>query len=62
MSAKAEVRGTPVALGTNLRMPLNDLMVMLEQGDGVFRKAEPVVRRLSLPENRSATGAKFLRP
>ncbi len=62
VSAKAEVRGTPVALGTNLRMPLNDLMVMLEQGDGVFHKTEPVVRRLSVPENRSSTGAKFLRP
>ena len=62
VSAKAEVRGEPVALGTSLRAPLNDLMVMLEQGDGVFHKTPPVVRRLSLPENRSTTGAKFLRP
>jgi len=62
VSAKAEVRGEPVALGTSLRGPLSDLMALRAEGDGVFKRPAPVVRRLSLEGARTETGAKFLRP
>ncbi|MDJ0823974.1 MAG: trypsin-like serine protease [Rhodobacter sp.] len=62
VSAKAEVRGQPVALGTSLQGPLSDLMALRAQGDGVFDRPAPKVRRLSLQETQTATGAKFLRP
>ena len=62
VSAKASIGGQPVALGTPLQAPLQELMAMRATGDGVFSKAPPVVRRLSMSETQSATGAKFLRP
>jgi len=62
VSAKAEVRGKPVALGTSLEGPLRDLMAIYAQGDGVFNRPEPKVRRLSLEAGRNSSGAKFLRP
>ncbi|MDJ0630874.1 MAG: trypsin-like peptidase domain-containing protein [Rhodobacter sp.] len=62
VSAKAEVRGQPVALGTSLTGPLADLMAIRDEGDGVFTRPAPKVRRLSLEQTQSATGAKFLRP
>ena len=62
VSAKAKMRGTPVALGTSLEAPLAQLMAMRAAGDGVFSKPAPEVRRLNLAETQAATGAKFLRP
>ena len=62
VSAKARVRGEKVALGTSLQQPLAELLAMRSQGDGVFSRAEPKVRKLDLSENRATTGAKFLRP
>ena len=62
VSAKAEVRGQPVALGTSLEAPLADLMAMRAEADGVFTRAEPKVRRLSLEQTQMTTGAKFVRP
>lgn len=64
VSAKAEVRGKPVSLGTNLEEPLAELLDMLADGDGVFSKPAPPVRTLSLDQNRTraGAGAKFLRP
>ena len=62
VSAKAEVRGKPVALGTSLGAPLADLMAMRNASDAVFRRTPPKVRRLSLEETRDTTGAKFVRP
>lgn len=61
VSAKASVRGKPVALGTSLELPLADLMA-LREGDGVFDRPRPEVRRLSLTQGQAVTGAKFLRP
>lgn len=62
VSAKAKVRGKPVALGTALQAPLAELMAMRSANDGVFAAAKPPVRRLSLDGAASASGAKFLRP
>ncbi len=64
VSAKAEVRGRKVALGTNLEKPLSEMMVLLNSGSGqVVVAPKPTIlrpgqtRRLS-----SGDGAKFLRP
>lgn len=62
VSAKAKVRGKPVALGTGLEAPLADLMALRAQGDGVFTRAVPPVRRLTVTESRATSGAKFVRP
>ena len=62
VSAKAKMRGQPVALGTSLEAPLAQLMAMRDAGDGVFGKPAPPVRRLSRSDTQSTTGAKFLRP
>ncbi len=62
VSAKAEMSGSPVALGMSLEAPLADLMAMLKSGDGVFGTAMPVVRRMSVETTRNSTGAKFVRP
>ncbi len=62
VSAKAKVRGEPVALGTNLTGPLGDLMAMRADGDGVFGRPKPVVRSMVSTDAHSSTGAKFLRP
>ena len=62
VSAKAKVSGEPVALGTALQAPLAELLALRRASDGVFTRQQPKVRRLSLGETQSATGAKFLRP
>jgi len=62
VSAKAELSGRPVALGVNLAGPLADLMALHAEGDGVFDRPKPVVRRLDPGQARAGTGAKFLRP
>lgn len=62
VSAKASVRGKPVALGTALDAPLADLMALRAQSDGVFTRATPKILRLSNAAAHSGTGAKFLRP
>lgn len=58
VSAKAEVEGTPVALGTSLQAPLEALKAELAKTDGVFHRVLPQVRRA---EGATAGGAKFLR-
>lgn len=63
VSAKAELGGTPVALGMTLEAPLADLMQLRASGDGVFGAKDPVVvRNLTIEEARGGSGAKFLRP
>ncbi|MEM8538147.1 MAG: trypsin-like serine protease [Pseudomonadota bacterium] len=64
VSAKAEVRGRKVALGTNLEKPLSEMMAILNRGGGQVIAAPKVniirpnqARRLS-----GGDGAKFLRP
>lgn len=62
VSAMAKVKDQPVALGTALELPLAELMAMRGQSDGVFGTPAPVVRRLTVTESHSQSGAKFLRP
>lgn len=68
VSAKAEVRGRPVSLGTNLEKPLTELRAILRTGGGtlaqVTLKAKTV--RVDKPVARTiggnGGGAKFVRP
>jgi len=59
VSAKAEVDGKQVALGTSLAVPLADLQAQLAEDDGVFQRIQPPVEVLSAQDS---GGAKFLRP
>lgn len=63
VSAKAEVRGRNVSLGTNLEKPLSEMMSMLRNGGGQI--AAPNVNIVSPSQPRrlnGGNGAKFLKP
>lgn len=64
VSAKAEVRGRKVALGTNLEKPLTEMMALLNGGSGQVAAApKPTILRPDQPRRLSGgDGAKFLRP
>lgn len=62
ISAKADVRGRDVALGTSLEKPLNDLIDLMKSTDEVFAVSKPVTRVLTLGGTKNGAGAKFLRP
>lgn len=62
VSAKAEVRGTKVALGTQLQEPLARLKAQLDAGQGVFLHAAPQINRVTPGGVQRDTGAKFIRP
>ncbi len=64
VSAKAEVRGRKVALGTNLQQPLSEMMAILNSGTGqVIAAPKPTILRPDQPRRLSGgDGAKFLRP
>jgi len=62
VSAKADVDGRQVALGTQLEGPLALLRADLEAGGGVFQSASPAANRISVGGARRQTGAKFIRP
>ncbi|MGR3660417.1 MAG: trypsin-like serine peptidase [Paracoccaceae bacterium] len=63
ISAKADVRGRMVALGTSLEAPLEDLMALLASTDAqVATPLKPVARILTLSGSNRDSGAKFLRP
>ena len=66
VSAKAEVRGRKVALGTNLEKPLGEMMALLRSGSGLTAAAKPEIRAVGgTTKPRRLTGgdgAKFLRP
>lgn len=59
VSAKAEVRGTRVSLGTELAAPLQTLRAELAAGNGL--KSGPT-NRVRVGAQRHSTGAKFLKP
>lgn len=61
VSAKAEVRGTRVALGTSLDEPLAVLRQELAAGRG-FAQAPPSSSRVVVGGARNDIGAKFVRP
>jgi V8-like Glu-specific endopeptidase len=61
VSAKAEMRGAPVALGADLTGPLAELRAAVTKGDGMFLRAAPS-GSLKSGQRRRAGGAKFVRP
>ena len=62
VSAKAEVRGTRVALGTALSEPLAELRAELDAGRGFALAPSPSANRIIVGGLRNDTGAKFVRP
>lgn len=60
VSAKAEVNGRVVSLGTSLRKPLNDLLALMAHRETGAPK--PGVRVLSVGTEERDAGAKFVRP
>lgn len=66
VSAKAEVRGRKVSLGTNLEKPLAEMIALLQSGGGLVAAAKPEIRSVggnSKPRAlNGGDGAKFLRP
>ncbi len=62
VSAKAEMDGQQVAIGTVLAGPLVRLRALLATGVGVFQDDPPAQVRVVGPGQRNDTGAKFVTP
>lgn len=62
VSAKAEVDGKNVSLGTDLHGSLAPLYAELKRQNRLFMSAVPTVSRGTVQQSRSQTGAKFIRP
>lgn len=63
VSAKAEVRGRPVSLGTALERPLAELLALRDGArPAVAEVSQPAARRILMDRPRDPSGAKFLRP
>lgn len=62
VSAKAEIDGANVSLGTALDAPLDILRAALRSGQGVYQNSTPVPPRVAVGTVRRDTGAKFVRP
>ncbi|OWU76168.1 trypsin [Marinibacterium profundimaris] len=62
VSAKAELDGQKVALGTSLDEPLGILKAELAAGKGYGLDPAPLTNRIRVGEGRNTTGAKFIRP
>lgn len=62
VSAKAEVDGEQVSLGTSLGAPLALLQAELVAGKGVFQNAETGPQRVGAGERNTQSGAKFVKP
>lgn len=62
VSAKADVDGNRVALGTDLSEPLGVLMMELAAGKGFAMAPPPGVNRITVGGKRKQTGAKFVKP
>jgi protease YdgD len=61
ISAKAEIRGRRVALGTNLQQTLDDLIALLPE-PGMVQPARVIDRTIVSGAASSTGGAKFVRP
>lgn len=61
VSAKADLEGQKVGLGTSLTVPLRELKAALAAGGGVFQDAAPSIRRIGT-SSKTDTGAKFVKP
>ena len=62
VSAKAEVRGRPVSLGTGLEKPLAAIAEQMTETNQVLTSGTPPVRRLGQQSSERQDGAKFVRP
>ncbi|MFT7592812.1 MAG: protease YdgD [Paracoccaceae bacterium] len=62
VSAKAEVQGNSVALGTSLDAPLALLRAELAAGKGFDQTQPPLAGRVVVGGLRNNTGAKFIKP
>lgn len=62
VSAKAEVDGQRVSLGTSLGATLAVLQAELVAGKGVFQTDGPRRKRVLVGQGNSGTGAKFVKP
>lgn len=62
VSAKAEVRGAQVSLGTALGQPLAELQAELVAGNGVYLGAKQGERRVRVGDAKQGMGAKFVKP
>jgi len=62
VSAKAEVEGQRVSLGTSLQEPLALLKADLANGGGYHQGAAPRASRITVHSQRRDTGAKFVKP
>ena len=68
VSAKAEVNGRPVSLGTNLEKPLSEMLAILNTGGGMQAQVTVKAKTVSASKpgirsiGKSNGGAKFLRP
>lgn len=62
VSAKAEVHGEEVSLGTALGQPLAELQAELVAGRAVYLGAKPGEKRIRVGDAKTGNGAKFVRP
>jgi V8-like Glu-specific endopeptidase len=62
VSAKAEIDGRQVSLGTDLTAPLAHLRAELDQNQTAFQNPLPTVSRVAVGDERNAMGAKFVKP
>ena len=62
VSAKAEVRGEEVSLGTALGQPLAELQAELVAGRSIYLGAKPSERRVRVGDEKAGNGAKFIKP
>jgi len=62
VSAKAEVDGENVSLGTALGSPLALLQAELIAGKGVFQDSGPGSKRIQVGKTERRSGAKFIKP
>ena len=62
VSAKAEVGGQGVSLGTALGAPLALLQAELVAGKGVYQDPGPAASRVGVGEGRANSSAKFVKP
>jgi V8-like Glu-specific endopeptidase len=62
VSAKAEVEGENVSLGTALGVPLAQLQAELVAGKGVFQSTSTGFSRMLAGERNDGSGAKFVKP
>lgn len=62
VSAKAEIDGSNVSLGTALSAPLDVLRAELAAGKGVYQHTPPIAPRIGVGQGRNTSGAKFIKP